>query len=107
MIRARRAARAWPPLEALIGPRGPGFLDLTNDEVDQLLTVAAARLAAVGVALHWPKAQSDLLTATVVLNCGRTPPSDLGAFLGSKAVLSFDWQIAMGGQPLTAQEMLS
>jgi len=105
MIRARRAARAWPPLEALIGPRGPDFLDLSNHEVDQLLTVAGVRLAAVGVAIHWPKAQPDLLTARVVLNGGRTPPSDLGAFLGSKAVLSFDWQIAMGGQLLTAQEM--
>jgi superfamily II DNA or RNA helicase len=105
MIRARRAARAWPPLEALIGPRGPGSLDLTNHEVEQLLTVAAARLAAVGVALHWPKAQSNLLTATVVLNGGRTPPSDLGVFLGSQALLSFDWQIAMGGQRLTAEEV--
>ena len=85
MIRARRAARAWPPLERLIGPRGPDSLDLTDHEVDQLLTVAAVRLAAVGVALHWPKARSDLLTAKVVLNGGRTPPSDLGAFLGSKA----------------------
>jgi len=105
MIRARRAARAWPPLERLIRPRGPDSLELTDHEVEQLLTVAAVRLAAVGVALHWPRARSDLLTAKVVVNGGRTPPSDLGAFLGSKAVLSFDWQIAIGGQLLTAQEM--
>ncbi|WP_329020818.1 hypothetical protein [Streptomyces sp. NBC_01601] len=66
LLALRRAARAWPPLARLLEePSHPGALDLDEEEIDELLGDAVARLARVDCAVHWPR---DLIRALI----GRT-----------------------------------
>ncbi|MGI5271808.1 SNF2-related protein [Nonomuraea sp. CA-218870] len=102
-IGLRRAARAWPRLETLLDSAVPDELPLTDEDVADLLSGAADRLAAAGVEVHWPRALVRGLTARAVL--GGPKPSDLPSFLGGRHLVAFDWQLALGGEPLTAAEM--
>jgi superfamily II DNA or RNA helicase len=105
VIGVRRAARVWPALEPLLQAAVPDELVLTDEEIAELLDGAAARLGAAGVDVHWPKDLARALTAHAVIGGTDAPPSDLAAFLGGDRLLGFDWQLALGGDPLTRAEM--
>ncbi|NRQ35477.1 DEAD/DEAH box helicase [Nonomuraea sp. NN258] len=101
----RRAARAWPRLSALLESAVPDELTLTDGDVEDLLAGAAERLAGVGVEVHWPKSLVGGLSARAVIGARDAAPSDLPSFLGGNNLTSFDWQLALGGERLTAAEM--
>ncbi|GAA3619302.1 DEAD/DEAH box helicase [Nonomuraea rosea] len=101
----RRAARAWPRLERLLDSAVPDELTLTDGDVDDLLAGAAERLAATGVEVHWPRALVRGLSARAVIGERDSTPSDMPSFLGGHHLTSFDWQLALGGERLTAAEM--
>jgi superfamily II DNA or RNA helicase len=105
MLAVRRAARVWPPLERLLGLTVPDETELTDDEVQELLGDGGARLSAAGIDVHWPKQLVRALTAKAVVGKSEPPPSDLPAFFGTEHLLRFDWQLALGDQPLTDEEM--
>ncbi|MEV1179543.1 SNF2-related protein, partial [Nonomuraea sp. NPDC049784] len=100
-----RAARTWPRLERLLDSAVPDELTLTDGDVEDLLAGAAERLAAAGVEVHWPKALVRGLSARAVIGERDSKPSDLPSFLGGHHLTSFDWQLALGGERLTAAEM--
>lgn len=101
----RSAARVWPPLSRLLERPVPDVLTLEEEEFYDLLGPAGGRLSAAGVALHWPRELARDLTATAVV--GRAPgtASDQPSFFESGEVFEFRWQLALGGLPLTEQEM--
>jgi superfamily II DNA or RNA helicase len=102
----RRAARVWPPAGRLLSAQDPAELELSGDEATALLGLAATRLAAAGIAVHWPRDLVRGLTATGVVEPVREAPrSSAETFLSSGSVLGFRWRVALGEQELTAGEL--
>ncbi|MFI0038193.1 DEAD/DEAH box helicase [Streptomyces mutabilis] len=104
-LAVRRAARVWPPLDRLTEQDVPDVLSLSEEEVTDLLGVAAGRLSAAGVAVHWPRELAQDLTATAVVRPAPGSATDGTGFFESEDLLQFRWQLAIGGDPLTEAEM--
>ncbi|MEV0679204.1 DEAD/DEAH box helicase [Actinosynnema sp. NPDC050436] len=102
MVAVRRAARAWSPLERLLDLPVPDEVALLDSDVEHLLRDGAVRLAAVGVEVHWPKDLVRDLSARVVLGGDR---GDRPSFFGPDQLTSVDWQLALGDDPLTPEEL--
>ncbi|MGX2993743.1 SNF2-related protein [Streptomyces sp. JNUCC 64] len=104
-LAVRRAARIWPPLDRLTDQRVPDVLALSEDELTDLLGVAAQRLGAAGVAVHWPRDLARDLTASAVVHAAPGSATDGSPFFEGAHLLRFRWQVALGGDPLTEAEM--
>ncbi|EWM14137.1 DEAD/DEAH box helicase [Kutzneria sp. 744] len=104
LVALRRAARVWPALNSLLHKEIPDEIILLDDEVRQLLGGAADRLAAKGVPVHWPKELAQQLVTRVAIG-GGSAPKDMPGFLGGGEALRFDWQVALGDDPLTKDEL--
>ncbi|MEU0388408.1 DEAD/DEAH box helicase [Streptomyces chartreusis] len=104
-LAVRRAARVWPPLDRLSDQDVPAVLALTEEELSDLLGVAATRLAAAGVAVHWPRDLAQDLSAAAVVRPAPGSATDGTGFFESEDLLQFRWQLALGGDPLTESEM--
>ncbi|MGW5674258.1 DEAD/DEAH box helicase [Streptomyces sp. NPDC003860] len=105
VLALRRAARVWPPLAVLLERDVPDVLPLAEDELYDLLGPGAARLAAAGVAVHWPRELARSLTATTVIRPAPGSATDGTPFFDSTELLAFSWRLALDGDPLTDQEM--
>ncbi|GGT35558.1 helicase [Streptomyces kurssanovii] len=105
VLALRRAARAWQPLARLLERDVPDVLPMTEDELYELLGPGAARLDAAGVAVHWPKELARTLTAAAVVRSAPGSATDGTPFFDSEQLLTFDWQLALEGDPLTQGEM--
>ncbi|MGW1162656.1 DEAD/DEAH box helicase [Streptomyces sp. NPDC002513] len=104
-LAVRRAARVWPPLDRVAEQEVPDVLALSEEEVGELLGVAATRLGAAGVAVHWPRDLAQDLTATAVVRPAPGSATDGTGFFESEDLLRFRWQLALGEDPLTEAEM--
>ncbi|MFF6994350.1 SNF2-related protein [Streptomyces sp. NPDC008313] len=104
-LAVRRAARVWPPLDRLAEQDVPDVLALTEEELYDLLGVAATRLGAAGVAVHWPRDLAQDLSAAAVVRPAPGSATDGTGFFESEDLLQFRWQLALGGDPLTEAEM--
>ncbi|MBT2402294.1 MULTISPECIES: DEAD/DEAH box helicase [unclassified Streptomyces] len=106
VLALRRAARVWPPLLRLLDQPVPDVLALSDPELEDLLGVAATRLAAAGVLVHWPRELARTLSATAVVRS--TAPgsaTDGTAFFDAQHLFAFSWELALGGDRLTPGEM--
>jgi SNF2 family DNA or RNA helicase len=79
----------------------PDVLDLDDGDVTDLLGDAAARLAAAGIAVHWPRELRPELSARAVAGRGSGPTP----FTAAGDPLHLDWELALRGDPLTDEEM--
>ncbi|WP_310434417.1 DEAD/DEAH box helicase [Streptomyces sp. 3330] len=104
-LAVRRAARVWPPLARLAEQDAPDVLALSEDELSDLLGVAATRLATAGVAVHWPRDLAQDLSAAAVIRTAPGSATDGTGFFESEELLQFRWQLALGGDPLSDAEM--
>ncbi|RII09231.1 ATP-dependent helicase HepA [Streptomyces sp. YIM 130001] len=101
----RRASRVWPPLERLVEQGAAAVLPLSEEELYDLLGVAARRLTAAGVAVHWPRDLASDLSASAVVRPAPGSSTDGTGFLEAERLLEFRWQLALGGDPLSEAEM--
>ncbi|MGW4486272.1 DEAD/DEAH box helicase [Amycolatopsis sp. NPDC004368] len=99
----RRCAQEWPPLTPLLAAPVPAEVTLGDDDIRELLGSAAARLAELGVAVHWPAELTGLSARAVVR--ADTAPDDVAAFFAGGRALELDWQLALGGARLSAAEL--
>jgi hypothetical protein len=104
-LAVRRAARVWPPLDRLSEQDVPGVLALSDEELGDLLGMAATRLAAAGVAVHWPRDLAQDLSAAAVVRPAPGSATDGTGFFESEELLQFRWQLALGGDQLSEAEM--
>ncbi|MFC5213229.1 DEAD/DEAH box helicase [Streptomyces coerulescens] len=104
-LAVRRAARVWAPLDRLAEQDVPDVLALSDEELGDLLGVATTRLAAAGVAVHWPRDLAQDLSAAAVVRPAPGSATDGTGFFESEELLQFRWQLAIGGDPLTEGEM--
>ncbi|MDQ0773455.1 superfamily II DNA or RNA helicase [Streptomyces aurantiacus] len=104
-LAVRRAARVWPPLDRLSAQDVPDVLALSEGELSDLLGVAATRLGAAGVAVHWPRDLAQDLSAAAVVRPAPGSATDGTGFFESEELLQFRWQLALGGDPLSEAEM--
>ncbi|MCQ9182130.1 DEAD/DEAH box helicase [Streptomyces sp. IBSBF 2953] len=104
-LAVRRAARVWPPLARLAEQDAPDVLALSEDELSDLLGVAATRLAVAGVAVLWPRDLAQDLSAAAVVRPAPGSATDGTGFFESEDLLQFRWQLALGGDPLSEAEM--
>ncbi|MER6527019.1 SNF2-related protein [Streptomyces sp. NPDC001508] len=111
LLALRRAARAWPPLAALLSATVPDRVELADDEITDLLGAGARALSAAGVEVHWPKELSREWSARVDIG----PPADgstrgtagaqVPSFLSADTRLAFTWSFALGGRDLSRAEL--
>ncbi|MFI8169570.1 SNF2-related protein [Streptomyces sp. NPDC085931] len=111
LLALRRAARAWTPLTPLLSATVPDAMELTDDEVTELLGAGAHALAAAGVDVHWPRELVRELTTRAEVgpsgderNDGRSFAA-VPSFLSADALLAFDWSFAVGDRTLSRAEL--
>ncbi|MEU0048179.1 DEAD/DEAH box helicase [Streptomyces werraensis] len=102
VLAVRRAAAVWQPLERLLPV--PTALDLTDEELRELLGGAAGRLAGHGIDVTWPETSTGALTARAVAGADREPPADLRSFFGGDGTVDLRWRLDLDGDPLTDEE---
>ncbi len=99
----RRGARAWPPLAELLARPIPDQLDLSDDDLSDLLGEAAADLGGAGVSVLWP---AGLFSDGVRLSAsvGSTGAVAASGFTLEELV-SFRWQATLAGEELSEDEV--
>ncbi|PNV31152.1 ATP-dependent helicase [Streptomyces sp. DH-12] len=103
VLAVRRAASVWEPLGRLLPV--PTALDLSDEELRDLLGGAAGRLAGHGIDVTWPETATGALTARAVAGADRVPPADLRSFFDGDGTVDLRWRIELDGEPLTAEEV--
>ena len=105
----RRAAEAWPVLDRLLDLRVPDQITLDTDEIVSLLDEGVEALAERGIEVLWPRSLGRDLTTRTVLEHHRPGAKQeeplQEPMFGADSLFSFDWQVALHGDPLTPEEM--
>ncbi|SEF34488.1 Superfamily II DNA or RNA helicase, SNF2 family [Amycolatopsis pretoriensis] len=104
LLGLRRGARAWAPLERVLDQPAPSSLELSDDEVVDLLTDGARDLGGAGIEVLWSK---GLFAGEVKAKASATqaPASVTEAEFALRSLLEFRWQLSLGGEQLTPSEV--
>jgi SNF2-related domain/SNF2 Helicase protein/Helicase conserved C-terminal domain len=105
LLALRRGARAWLPLAPLLRSAAPTEVSLDEEQVAGLLETGAEALGGAGIEVLWP---AELLGEGLDVRATVATPTPAGAaapVFRLEALLSFDWQVTVGGEALTAEEV--
>jgi len=104
LLALRRGARAWPPLGALLAERVPRALPLDEELTVDLLLDGTGALGDAGIEVLWP---TELITDGLRLRAVAAPAPGpvVGSGLNMATLLEFKWEIALGTDALTAEEL--
>ncbi|MEV0430460.1 SNF2-related protein [Micromonospora sp. NPDC050495] len=107
-----RASRLWPELDAALRTATPEGMELDAEGAHRFLREGAPVLHAAGFGVllpSWWRRSSSRLGARLRAR-GRTAPGTVAAAaggLGLDALVDYRWEVALGDQPLTADELAS
>ncbi|MEV6693955.1 DEAD/DEAH box helicase [Micromonospora sp. NPDC051196] len=105
-----RASRLWPELDTALRTATPEALELDADGAHRFLREGAPMLHAAGFTVllpSWWRRPSARLGARLRAS-SRTAPGTVtgsGDRVGLEALVDYRWEIALGDQPLTAEEL--
>ena len=104
LLGLRRGARAWAPLGRVLTQATPASLELSDEEVVDLLTDGARELGGAGIEVLWSK---GLFAGEVKAKASATqaPASVAEAEFALRSLLEFRWQLSLGGEQLTEAEV--
>jgi hypothetical protein len=105
LLALRRGTCAWPPLRRVLDVARPDRLELDDEETAQLLGPAVEPLAAAGLEVLWPAQLGGELEARAVVGSNPTLERAGAAAFNLNALLDFRWEVALGGELLTPEEM--
>ncbi|PNE42846.1 helicase SNF2 [Streptomyces noursei] len=105
LLALRRAARTWQPLTRLLTEAAPSTLKLNDEEAMELLGDATDALCTAGVRVHWPRELVKALDLRAQIGAATAPGATVDTLLGQDALLDFSWQVALGGEQLTEDEL--
>ncbi|GAA4245607.1 DEAD/DEAH box helicase [Dactylosporangium darangshiense] len=106
-----RASRLYPALEDALRDARPVALSLDTDGAHRLLSDAAPLLAAAGFGVvlpgWWRRASARLGARLTARSSGGTAPGTVAtdSGLGLDAVVDYRWELAIGDEPLTEDEL--
>ena len=104
LIGLRRGARAWAPLGRVLEAAAPTELILDDAEVVELLDGGRDALAATGIEVLWPRGMfSEPVRAKASVT--PSPGSEGEAVFRLTDLLRFRWQLSLGGENLTEDEV--
>jgi non-specific serine/threonine protein kinase len=105
-----RASRLYPDLDEALRASQPSTMDLDGAGAHRLLREGAPLLAAAGFGVllpgWWSKPRARLGARLTARGAGTAPGTvakDSG--VGLSAVVDYKWQLALGDEPLTAEEL--
>ncbi|WP_433282603.1 SNF2-related protein [Micromonospora sp. CA-244673] len=107
-----RASRLWPELDAALRTAAPDGMELDADGAHRFLREGAPVLHAAGFGVllpSWWRRSSARLGARLRAR-SRTAPGTVAVAaggLGMDALVDYRWEVALGDQPLTAEELAS
>nr|WP_229403559.1 DEAD/DEAH box helicase [Micromonospora okii] len=104
-----RASRLWPELDAALRTAAPEALELDVEGAHRFLREGAPVLHAAGFGVllpGWWRRPSARLGARLQAR-SRTAPGTVAAAsaLGLDALVDYRWEVALGDEPLTAEEL--
>jgi hypothetical protein len=104
LLALRRGARVWSPLQRLLDESKPSELALDDDEAVELLGGPGVALAGAGIDVLWPRELG--VRAEVRASLGTSAPASVTEpALTMGALLEFRWEVAIGDEVLTADEL--
>ncbi len=106
-VALRRAAEAWTPLDRLQRQQVPDRMVLDADELAHLLEHGLEALDDIGVDVFWPRGLRGELVpqGRVEVATGPREGQLVEGLFGTEAMFSFDWRLALAGDPLSDEEM--
>ncbi|HEX2773508.1 MAG TPA: DEAD/DEAH box helicase [Micromonosporaceae bacterium] len=104
-----RASRLWPPLEDALRAAAPDALDLDTEGAHQFLRDGAPLLHAAGFGVllpSWWQRPGARLGARLKAHT-RTAPATVAtrSAIGLESLVDYEWELALGDQPLSAAEL--
>jgi superfamily II DNA or RNA helicase len=104
LLALRRGSAVWGPIGRLLESPRPESVEISDEEVEQLLGDAATGLGAAGLELLWPKELVGALTVNAALISEPGTEAASGLF-DLDALLRFRWELTLDGEPLSAAEV--
>ncbi|MGA8988214.1 DEAD/DEAH box helicase [Aeromicrobium sp.] len=102
----RRIESWWPAAERLRDPHSRGAVTVGPDELARLGDRSLApTLMANRIEVRWPPELVRELSTTAVVRREETPRSDRPSAFTQGQLFSFDWQVALGDDVLSAAEL--
>lgn len=104
LVTLRRAGRVWEPLNRLLEEAHPASLDLTGEEVSDLMGPLADQLGGAGIEVRWPSSVLSGVELRPVVS-SESVGADRAGGISLESLCTLSWTASIDGQDLTPAEM--